>query len=242
MTNVLKFGASTLGTVPRFREVAALTGRSGKILAVLSAPSALLERLQEVSARLRERDTEGARLAVGRLVEACSGFAGELFPAGDSQEKACAYLQELRAWLVSLPLEPFREATEKLVLAQGELLTTYLMGLCLAEQGIQAHSVPAFSFLRRDAHGQPDMDHLRTTLPALLAEAPDADVYLTQGFLCMNSRGEVDRLGPDGGDLSACLIGAALGSEELRIRTSAEGRHRRPVQLAHHDGDCGGPE
>ena len=76
MTNVLKFGASTLGTVPRFREVAALTGRSGKILAVLSAPSALSERLQEVSARLRERDTEGARLAVGRLVEACSGFAG----------------------------------------------------------------------------------------------------------------------------------------------------------------------
>ena len=231
MTNVLKFGASTLGTVPRFREVAALTGRSGKILAVLSAPSALSERLQEVSARLRERDTEGARLAVGRLVEACSGFAGELFPAGDSQEKACAYLQELRAWLVSLPLEPFREATEKLVLAQGELLTTYLMGLCLAEQGIQAHSVPAFSFLRGDAHGQPDMDHLRTTLPALLAEAPDADVYLTQGFLCMNSRGEADRLGPDGGDLSACLIGAALGSEEIRIRTSAEGRDAGGAQI-----------
>ena len=68
------------------------------------------------------------------------------------------------------------------------------------------------------------MDHLRTTLPALLAEAPDADVYLTQGFLCMNSRGEADRLGPDGGDRGGTIVAQGTPEEVARKRKSYTGQ------------------
>ena len=227
--HILKFGASTLGSARRFREAAALTGRAGKCVAVLSAPSGMPDLLREIVACLRGRDLEGARGAIDRLDLAGTGLAEELFPAGAARDKACGYLQDLRSFLVSITKEPFRDASERLVLSQGERLSTFFMEICLAEQGVRAQVIPAVSFLRTDSHAQPDGEYLRTALPALLD--PAADLYLTQGNLCLNVRGEADLLGQGGADFSACLVGAALQAEEIQIWTSRADHPKRDTHI-----------
>ena len=79
--------------------------------------------------------------------------------------------------------------------------------------------------MRTDPNGEPDSDSIRTSLLALLEESPDAELYLTQGYICMNAREEVDNLKRGGSDYTACLIGAAIGAEEIQIWTDIDGLH-----------------
>ena len=54
---------------------------------------------------------------------------------------------------------------------------------------------------------------------------PDADLYLTQGYICRNAAGHVDNLQRGGSDYTASLLGAVLGAEEIEIWTDIDGMH-----------------
>ena len=51
------------------------------------------------------------------------------------------------------------------------------------------------------------------------------DIYITQGYICRNSFGEVDNLQRGGSDYTASLIGAALLADEIQIWTDIDGMH-----------------
>jgi aspartate kinase len=79
--------------------------------------------------------------------------------------------------------------------------------------------------MRIDGDGEPDVDFLRESLSAELSKHSGAVIYLTQGFICTNVRGEIDNLQRGGSDYSASLIGAAIGAEEIQIWTDIDGMH-----------------
>ena len=60
----------------------------------------------------------------------------------------------------------------------------------------------------------------------LIDENKDADLFLTQGFICRNAYGDVDILQPRGSDYSASLIGAAISAKEIEIWTDIDGMHK----------------
>ena len=95
----------------------------------------------------------------------------------------------------------------------------------MQEQGIGVKLLPALDFMRTDNQGEPDTDSIRTNLARLLEENPDADLYLTQGYICRNARDEVDNLKRGGSDYTACLVGAALQADEIQIWTDIDGLH-----------------
>ena len=61
--------------------------------------------------------------------------------------------------------------------------------------------------------------------PAIVKEVPDAELYVTQGFICRNLHDEVDNLRRGGSDYTASLVGAALGASEIQIWTDIDGMH-----------------
>lgn len=75
------------------------------------------------------------------------------------------------------------------------------------------------------AEGEPDQQYIKENLNAVIARNPDYDIYLTQGFICRNRRGEIDNLQRGGSDYTASLIGAAMGAEEIQIWTDIDGMH-----------------
>jgi aspartate kinase len=79
--------------------------------------------------------------------------------------------------------------------------------------------------MRLDVHGEPDSVYIRELLSGLIAQHPDAQLYLTQGYICRNAHDEVDNLQRGGSDYTASLIGAALGVEEIQIWTDIDGMH-----------------
>ncbi len=114
---------------------------------------------------------------------------------------------------------------EKEILAQGELMSTAMMNIYMAELGYKSVLLPALDFMRTDKNAEPDAQYIKTKLNALLEKHTDADLYITQGYICRNAYGEIDNLQRGGSDYTASLIGAAINADEIEIWTDIDGMH-----------------
>ena len=228
---VLKFGGTSVGSAVRFKEVAKIITQAGKNVVVLSAMSGTTNTLSEIAGYLYNRNQEGARDTISTLEKKYLAVAKELFSQKESQEKATEYIRDTFAGLVAITRELFGDVQERIVLAQGELLSSFLLATYLQEQGVDVQLLPALEFMRTDPQGEPDAHAIQEGLKRQLESAPEADLYLTQGYICMNARDEVDNLKRGGSDYTACLIGAALQADEIQIWTDIDGLHNNDPRI-----------
>ena len=89
---------------------------------------------------------------------------------------------------------------EKIIVAQGEIISTNMVTNYLVEQGYNAMLIPALEFMRTDKNAEPDLEYIREKIKVQLDENPGKEIYITQGFICRNAYGEVDNLQRGGSD------------------------------------------
>ncbi len=223
---VLKFGGTSVGSAERIKNVARLITERGKNIVVLSAMSGTTNTLVEISDYLYKHNIDGAKETINALEKKYTLTLGELF--GDNQaalENATAEIKACFNYMRSFTKDLFTVFEEKEILAQGELMSTAMMNIYLQSLGIKSAMLPALDYMRTDKNGEPDSQYIKQKLTALLAKFDDADVYITQGYICRNAYGEVDNLQRGGSDYSASLIGAAINAEEIEIWTDIDGMH-----------------
>ena len=114
---------------------------------------------------------------------------------------------------------------EKIILAQGEIISTNMMTNYLLEQGVNTVLIPALDYMRTDKNAEPDLNYIKDKLSQLLTKLPEADIYITQGYICRNAYGEIDNLQRGGSDYTASLVGAAVNASEIQIWTDIDGMH-----------------
>lgn len=114
---------------------------------------------------------------------------------------------------------------EKVILAQGEIISTNMVTNYLQEQGVKAVLIPALEYMRTDKNCEPDLNYIREKLAAQLEANPGYEIYITQGYICRNAYGEIDNLQRGGSDYTASLIGAAVNASEIQIWTDIDGMH-----------------
>lgn len=56
-------------------------------------------------------------------------------------------------------------------------------------------------------------------------------MFITQGYICRNSFGEIDNLKRGGSDYTASLIGAAINASEIQIWTDIDGMHNNDPRI-----------
>ena len=228
---VLKFGGTSVGSAKRFKEVARLITAEKHNIVVLSAMSGTTNTLVEIAGYLYSHNQDGARDTIASLHAKYNGVIKELLSQQESIEKAQAYIDGLFKTLSDITKDPFGEVQERIILSQGELMSTFLMTTYLEEQGVNVKLLPARSFMRADVQGEPDQEAIRVQLSRLLEKEKGADLYITQGYICMNARDEVDNLRRGGSDYSACIIGAVVGAEEIQIWTDIDGLHNNDPRV-----------
>jgi len=101
----------------------------------------------------------------------------------------------------------------------------------LKECGVKTILLSALDFMRTDKNSEPDFNYIKEKINELLAANPGYQIYITQGFICRNAYGEVDNLQRGGSDYTACLIGAAIKSEEIQIWTDIDGMHNNDPRI-----------
>lgn len=222
---VLKFGGTSVGSAQRMKDVAKLICDGQQKIVVLSAMSGTTNSLVEISDYLYKKNPEGANEIINNLEKKYMQVIEELFSTDEYKKRAKETLKLNFDLIRSFTKSLFTLFEEKIILAQGELMSTALVNLYLNETGIKSVLVPALDYMRIDKNEEPDTQYVKDHLPKILAANPDAPIYITQGFICRNPYGEIDNLKRGGSDYSASLIGGAILADEIQIWTDIDGMH-----------------
>ena len=229
---IMKFGGTSVGKPERMHQVAQLItkGVDSKIV-VLSALSGTTNALVEISKHLAKGDREAAKQSIDTLETHYRSFVLLLASGVAAQAKAKAIVSEHFEFLNIILRISFSDALNKDILAQGELLSTKLFCVFLEEQGIDHQLLPALDFMSIDANGEPQVGAIRAKLMPILAHYTSKKLFITQGYICKNARGEVDNLKRGGSDYTASLIAAAVNATVCEIWTDIDGMHNNDPRI-----------
>jgi aspartate kinase len=232
---VLKFGGTSVGSAQRMKDVCRLiTSDSNEKVIVLSAMSGTTNTLVEISDYLYKKNPEGANNTINQLEPKYKRHIEDLYATKEYKEKTWAFLKEEFDYLRSFTKTLFTSFEEKIILAQGEIISTNMVTNYLQECGVNARLLSALDFMRTDKNAEPDMNYIKEKIHDVFSKNAGYPLYITQGFICRNAYGEVDNLLRGGSDYTACLIGAALGSEEIQIWTDIDGMHNNDPRIVNH--------
>ena len=229
---IMKFGGTSVGKPQRMHEVARLiTSDAEPKIVVLSAVSGTTNALVEIGNFIAQGKREDAKQKIDTLEAQYKQFVTELVKKPDALEKANNILKEHFEFLNIILRISFSEALSKDILAQGELISTKLFSVYLNEQGIDHELLPALEFMSIDANDEPQVEAIRIKLTKILQQHSNKKLFITQGYICRNARGEVDNLKRGGSDYTASLVAAAIKASVCEIWTDIDGMHNNDPRI-----------
>lgn len=230
--NVLKFGGTSVGSAERIKNVARLitTGDEPRIV-VLSAMAGTTNALVEIADYLYKKNPDGANEVINRLSLKYAEAINDLYATPEYRQRAEESVTAHFDLIRSLIKDMFTSFEERIILARGELMSTEMMHLYLAEQGIGSTPLSALDFMRTDKNAEPDAFFIKENLLNLLDQYPDEKLFITEGYICRNAYGEIDNLQRGGSDYTASLIGAAVRASEVQIWTDIDGMHNNDPRI-----------
>jgi len=229
---IMKFGGTSVGKPERMRQVSELiTADNEPKIVVLSALSGTTNSLVEIGNAIAAGQREKAKELIDKLEAHYQTFIKDLVNKDASLKKAKSIVAEHFEFLTIILKISFSEALSKDILAQGELLSTKLFSVFCEENGIDHFLLPALEFMSIDTHDEPQINTIKSRLDNLLRQHKDKKLFITQGYICRNSRGEVDNLKRGGSDYSASLIAAAINASVCEIWTDIDGMHNNDPRV-----------
>ncbi|RZK41962.1 MAG: aspartate kinase [Pedobacter sp.] len=228
---ILKFGGTSVGSPERMKKLLDIINPDEEQIVVLSAVSGTTNSLVEISSKLLKEDKQEGLALIQNLHTKYNDFVAELLPESDFRDQGQEVVDYHFGFLTNLTNDIFTSIEEKVVLAQGELLSTTLYHIYLKSIGVQSVLLPALDFMKIDVDNEPDVPFTTTHLTPLLEKNKGVNLFITQGFICRNSFGEVDNLRRGGSDYTASLLGAAILAEEVQIWTDIDGMHNNDPRI-----------
>ena len=210
-----------MGSAANMRRVANIIRDEKSTVTVLSAMSGTTDSLVKISCMAKNGAMAEIPPLLDSLVQKYTDCINELLSEG--RWTALGKMNDAFG-IIQREVQNYTPCvSDKVIQAQGELLTSFIFCQYLVEQGEKAVLLNAPGFMVTQEEGKVDMENLTGKLNKLTA-APDT-YYITQGFICTNHRGELDNLGRGGSDYSAALMGVAIRADEVQIWTDIDGMH-----------------
>lgn len=228
---ILKFGGTSVGSPERMKKLLDIINPQEEQIVVLSAVSGTTNSLVEISGELLKGDKKKGKELIDALHQKYNAFVEELLPAGEFRNEGQGVIDYHFNFLTSLSNDLFTSVEEKAVLAEGELISTTLYHVYLKSIGVPSVLLPALDFMKIDEDNEPDIPFTTAHLTPLLEQHKDNKLFITQGYICRNSFGEVDNLRRGGSDYTASLLGAAILAEEVQIWTDIDGMHNNDPRV-----------
>ena len=228
---VLKFGGTSVGSPDRIKKLLDIINPKDRQIVVLSAVSGTTNSLLEISQAYLAADKKQAAELIKTLKGKYEIFIKELFASTEGYDQGKDLIDYHFNLLSSFANEHFTGIEEKIILAQGELISTTLYHIYLNEIGVQSILLPALDFMKIDEDNEPIIPFISEQLELLLDKYPEQTLFVTQGYICRNSFGEIDNLRRGGSDYTASLIGAAIAAEEVQIWTDIDGMHNNDPRI-----------
>lgn len=228
----MKFGGTSVGSPERMKEIVHLINNPEEpAIIVLSAISGTTNALIEIADHIAKGNRAAAKEIIEKMEAQYRSFVSGLVKNAASVKKANDIIAEHFEFLTIILKISYSEALSKDILAQGELLSTKLFSVYLEEQGIDHELLPALDFMTIDNFHEPQIGSIKVKLAQLVNQHSRKKLFITQGYICRNARGEVDNLKRGGSDYSASLIAAAVNASVCEIWTDIDGMHNNDPRI-----------
>ena len=232
---VMKFGGTSVGSAQRMHHVANLVKQGQtKRFVVLSAMSGTTNKLVEISDYLLTNNKSSAQEEIAALENSYEQVILDLLNTEEKRQEATVIVNNVFALLRAFIKDNFDARIEKAILGQGEILSTNLFSLYLSEQRVKHKLLSALDFMRLNEDKEPDLFQIEANLAEIMPEHEDVEIFITQGFICRNTYGEIDNLRRGGSDYSASIIGGAINAKEIQIWTDIDGMHNNDPRVVEH--------
>lgn len=222
---VLKFGGTSVGSIENMNNVRSIINDGTQKIVVLSAMSGTTNALVEISEQLKAGDRDNALELIEELLVKYAQVVEDLLQNQQLKEEVSKYVLSVYETLIEQTKSKYNDLVHNTIVAQGELLSTFIFSRFLIQEGINAVLLPALDFMRVDQQHEPDSFYIQQNLNRILDDNQQADIYITQGFICLDVQGQISNLQRGGSDYTASIIGAAIQAEEVQIWTDIDGFH-----------------
>jgi aspartate kinase len=228
---IMKFGGTSIGSPKRMKALIPLINGSDKKIVVLSAMSGTTNSLIEICELFRAGLKDEALQKNEQLREKYHKIVDELYSTDKFKKAGHELIDSHFEYIEKFTLNTFTTIHEKAIVGQGELISTALVHMLLQEKNENAALLPALNFMRIDNNEEPDYSYIEENLKRELAEYPDVNIIITQGFICRNPNNEIDNFKRGGSDFTASIIGAVVGASEIQIWTDIDGFHNNDPRI-----------
>ena len=222
---VLKFGGTSVGTVKNMQHVKDIITDGTKKIVVLSAMSGTTNTLVSIASDILNKTPNQAVDTINKMHESYFVVIDELLVDDSFNSDVKNYATEIFNFLLEATYLEYSKNLENKILAQGELLSTYMFNAYLKQEGISSSLLPALDFMRINSAKEPDLVSIKENFGEVLETTPESDIYITQGFICLDENNDVSNLQRGGSDYTATIIGAVIHAEEVQIWTDIDGMH-----------------
>lgn len=232
---VMKFGGTSVADSSAVERLCGIVSKklAQKPVIVVSALSRITNDLTEICNLSASGNYQESLEIISRIRTRHLAMCKELF--GADQDKMNHATSEIDALLN--PLSEIVKAVSFLgeisikkmawIIALGEQLSNIIVDNALNHMGIKCKRVDARDFIITDNNylkAKAEISSIKEkTSPVIEAAFHGQDVVLTQGFIARAKDGSTSLLGREGSDLTATLIGMALGAEVIEIWTDVDG-------------------
>ncbi len=225
--HVHKFGGASLadGTAVR-HAVEVVRSLPGPHAVVVSAMAGVTDALLAVAAKARSAEEDGVGPLVTALRTRYDDAARSLLPAGKSRDAILEAIRESFDELETLAhgiaiLGELTPRTSDFLVARGERLSARLFAAALEAAGCRAKYVDALELIRTDqafGSASPDLTLTDRSARRVLRPLLARDIVpVVPGFIGATPDGHVATLGRGGSDLTAALLGRALGAHQVSL-------------------------
>lgn len=222
---LVKFGGSSIAKPKRFRQLVRLISSNQPVFIVLSALFGTTDKLVHLIELIKQGNSNECVKLLIKLKQEYVNFVNELYASTEYANRAKELIYDAFDQLEDCSERKYRLKLEKEILAFGEQLSTRFLDLLLQEEGTESKLLRATDFVFVKKSGLPDYERIETSLKRKIKEGGKAQVYITQGFLCTNAKGEIDNLQRGGSDYTATIIASVLNVKEVEIWTDIDGVH-----------------
>ncbi|MFB9056033.1 aspartate kinase [Mariniflexile ostreae] len=222
---VLKFGGTSVGSVKNMANVKNIIHDGSKKVIVLSAMSGTTNALLSIAESITNKNTNEATEKINTLHDTYFTVIDELLVHDHLNKQTKDYISSVFNLLTTHTHKAPSALLNNEIVAQGELMSTYMFNAYLKQEGIDSTLLPALDFMRINKVKEPDMESIKRNLKEVMDRVPEATIYITQGFICLDDKGNISNLQRGGSDYTATIIGAAIKAEEVQIWTDIDGMH-----------------
>jgi aspartate kinase len=223
---VMKFGRKSVASADQIRHVAEIVKNrlDKRPILVLSA----MENTSDYLLEAGEAALKKGMVQVEKIDELHLNAIMELKLWDSALKDARSLLTELRNLLIGISLiRELTERTKDYLLSFGERLSVRIVAAYLTSLGIKANAVDAwdYGFLSDSNFTSAELaPESWSLIPAkLLAPVEEGSLQVVTGFLAKDEKGNITTLGRGGSDISAAIIAASCGAEEVQIWKEVDG-------------------